>query len=391
MLRSSASSNSPETDSSAKAHACYFKPSVSWQTRVQSLMRARHAISKKQATGKDLEVLCDFLLEASPALHGCPHLSKNVHFARELLMSDPTILEHHTQPDRFFLLHDQLEAAEVSGQSTPLLTDPQSSRLSLLVGLLGREPFSAHARTAAKAQVYYLGRYRPDTAWGPFMGYSLDEAHLRGQYVDWSHLEALMVVAGSNAYEIYNEEGHIEDEQLFPHGLDFTRPFTAPDASEGAPSYDWAGVTGSWRRIVSFLDYRDLWHYNMQRRIGKNPFLALCQEAVRLLSVDLQITSVDEDPHLTGFPTLHFIGKSEGGRPHESKLRGSVSKMLDGNIRWDMVSSYGGEDRWSSVGVQVGGQQSGAGIYGVWTGVTHEIDDPAGPFMLFKRRRGDEE
>jgi hypothetical protein len=58
--------------------------------------------------------------------------------------------------------------------------------------------------------------------------------------------------------------------------------------------------------------------------------------------------------------------------------------MKDGNIHWRMISIYAGEARWYSSGVQIGGPQSGSGVYGMWSGVDHARDDPAGPFVSWK-------
>lgn len=71
--------------------------------------------------------------------------------------------------------------------------------------------------------------------------------------------------------------------------------------------------------------------------------------------------------------------------------------MKDGNIRWDLLSLYEGEARWSSSGVQVGGQQvssiylcfklrlrlrqSGYGVLGTWTGCEHSFDASLWPFL----------
>jgi len=69
---------------------------------------------------------------------------------------------------------------------------------------------------------------------------------------------------------------------------------------------------------------------------------------------------------------------------YRSKVRGTVKRMDCGNIRWSLLSSFEGIDRWSSEGVQIGGQQSGQGVHGIWTGCDHEIEDPAGPFILWR-------
>ena len=100
-------------------------------------------------------------------------------------------------------------------------------------------------------------------------------------------------------------------------------------------------------------------------------------EAVRILSLELQLSHIDDpsdaiDPR---FPTLHFVGISEGGSPHESKVRGKVEMMSCKNCKWSLVSNYDGEDRWSSIGVQVGRQRGGV-VYGNWSVLLLFVDDP---------------
>ena len=49
-----------------------------------------------------------------------------------------------------------------------------------------------------------------------------------------------------------------------------------------------------------------------------------------------------------------------------------------GDIKWRMISSYGGGDRWSSEGIQIGGVGSARGVVGTWTGNDHDDRDPVG-------------
>ncbi|KAA1100662.1 hypothetical protein PGTUg99_012550 [Puccinia graminis f. sp. tritici] len=42
---------------------------------------------------------------------------------------------------------------------------------------------------------------------------------------------------------------------------------------------------------------------------------------------------------------------------------------LDGEVRWSLVSTFNGVDRWSSEGIQVGGVRSKWGVIGAWTDI----------------------
>ena len=49
-----------------------------------------------------------------------------------------------------------------------------------------------------------------------------------------------------------------------------------------------------------------------------------------------------------------------------SRIRGSVRLTKEGEVRWQSVSVDGGEERWASEGIQVGGVGSGRGVLGHW-------------------------
>jgi hypothetical protein len=57
---------------------------------------------------------------------------------------------------------------------------------------------------------------------------------------------------------------------------------------------------------------------------------------------------------------------------------------VDGEVRWTLVSTLGGVDRWASEGIQVGGVRARWGVVGVWSDVNRdEVDGPVRPFPLF--------
>lgn len=147
---------------------------------------------------------------------------------------------------------------------------------------------------------------------------------------------------------------------------------------------------------MCFVDYRDLEMYNfggseprendpLDHSIFHDPDFT---EAVRVLQLDLRIHSI-EDPTTTTQvdplrPTIHFTGTSKGGTPNESVVYGDVSITCTGDIRWQLISNYDGEDRWMSSGLQAGGTGSAIGVLGCWSSVDHEPRDPAGPFWLWR-------
>ncbi|KAG2073817.1 hypothetical protein BDR04DRAFT_1072334 [Suillus decipiens] len=157
------------------------------------------------------------------------------------------------------------------------------------------------------------------------------------------------------------------------------------DAVEG---WDWAGISGIWKRCVCWLDYREL--------LGKCFWFLEdgIQEACRIIPLTIRITGYSESPIPPGsttrpLPTIHVEGESIGSDRSIDDLRkvtGSVSVIGDGAIRWRMVSTAAGsqEPEWSSEAVQIGGPGAAIGFLGMWTGAMHERPDPLGPFWAWK-------
>ncbi|KAF9506427.1 hypothetical protein BS47DRAFT_433806 [Hydnum rufescens UP504] len=135
------------------------------------------------------------------------------------------------------------------------------------------------------------------------------------------------------------------------------------------------------------MDYRDL--ILLQGPLDHSLFQQLdFGEALRFLFVSLKVTRI-EDPDTPGLvdprrPTIHFRGTSNLRAPNESSVYGTVSVTPEGDIRWFMVSTFGGEDRWQSTGVQIGGVGSAMGVMGTWSGFDHHERDPAGPYWLWR-------
>ena len=96
-------------------------------------------------------------------------------------------------------------------------------------------------RTRSRCQVYDLRNYRRETDYGPY---------LQGGAVDWVHTEATINVIQMNLRETRLWMGTRP-----PVGLEATRKYSVTGAADRAPA-DWACVEGTWRRFVSWMDYR---------------------------------------------------------------------------------------------------------------------------------------
>ncbi|KAG2049350.1 hypothetical protein BDR06DRAFT_919248 [Suillus hirtellus] len=171
------------------------------------------------------------------------------------------------------------------------------------------------------------------------------------------------------------------------------------DRSEGSEKskqgevegWDWAGISGVWKRCVCWLDYRDLLMHNLApERFLEDDI----QEACRIIPIAVRITGYSESRIPPGsttraLPTIHFEGESLGSDRSLNELRkvtGTVSMIGDGAIRWQTVSTVAGSDEpeWSSEAVQIGGPGAAVGFLGMWTGAMHERPDPLGPFWAWK-------
>ncbi|KZT06261.1 uncharacterized protein LAESUDRAFT_759451 [Laetiporus sulphureus 93-53] len=261
-------------------------------------------------------------------------------------------------------------------------------------------------RRTSRCYVYDSRRYEEDTLWGPF---SLRED---GELVvNWEHMEHVVTVVAMKLREIplialrlYNKP---------QPGLAATRAYSAPPVQDRKP-HDWAGVAGTWRRFVCFMDYRDLFAFNsgfsLTARRDPSFFEDDYQEAIRPVELHLEVldpsVSVPASSRICisssssssyypstsslhpSYPPIFFKGFSRGAHSSDASVEGSVTMLADGGIRWSFVTKYDGLTQWSAEGVQVGNVCSEAGVAGIWTGAFHEEADPAGPFWMWKVHQG---
>ncbi|KAF9454995.1 hypothetical protein P691DRAFT_754120 [Macrolepiota fuliginosa MF-IS2] len=239
-------------------------------------------------------------------------------------------------------------------------------------------------RNKSRAYVYDLRNYDSKNDYGPF--------RISGD-VNWVHAEHLINVVLANLRDLPQNLTHARP----PSSLESLRPYTAP--GKYSPQ-DWAGIEGTWRRYVCFMDYRDLFAFNysdiadgpLHPKFFEDPRF---REATKLIEVKLRIIPEAEirffessevlpsaSPH---HPPIFFAGSSKGVHGNEAVVEGYVRMACDGTARWRFkVSIYDQSPQWSSNGVQLGNVGSARGVIGVWTTTTHEQGDPVGPFWLFK-------
>ncbi|OAP64405.1 hypothetical protein AYL99_00377 [Fonsecaea erecta] len=285
-----------------------------------------------------------------------------------------------------------------------------------------------HLHPWARSRVYDLRRYNDENMWGPFT----DDGTER---IDWEKVQAIMIVISYN-HRMYNErrgwggtdflglpssppdskeEG---GRSVSSTRTDLLRPWEylfsgiAPNSYVSSPltgkikptpnpeldALDPYGVTGTWVRIVCFLDYNDLYRFNFEGSADipddqeREPIRT--REAFRLIRLQLHVTKIEEQEEKGKdgkdlLPVVHFEGTSRSTfmawDPNaNSWIRGTVRETPSGAIRWTSFSIIHDEERWRSEGVQVGGLRSARGILGNWFDKDYDVHGPAGPTAFWK-------
>lgn len=228
--------------------------------------------------------------------------------------------------------------------SPPKAEHQMSAHLHCLYG-----PQLKHGRTRSSrmypfacSKVYDLREYTENTRWGPFM----NDGSLR---VDWEKVEAILLVLRSN---IKNKS--LDSFSIFAHFWD--KPFAGPWEGSYIPwpplterkqselerrdPYD---VTGTWLRVVCFLDYNDFFAYNFPTgdELPDNvPRPALDTfEATRLILMKIRVTDITDPEEGDGDgPVVHFRGFS---RSLDSSWDDNADSDMRGRIRL-----YGEVDPW---------------------------------------------
>ncbi|KAK5129546.1 hypothetical protein LTR08_003167 [Meristemomyces frigidus] len=282
----------------------------------------------------------------------------------------------------------------------------------------------------ARSKVYDLRQYTDATLWGPFT----DDGTQR---VDWEKVEAVMIVLGHNLTKFSERsEGHwprIWHKPFVgatPNSYLSLPPSIAPEPKEdpddelmriraralSLDAQDPYGITGTWMRVVCFLDYNDLYAFNFSERIPDDQLREPLdiEEGIIDLEEALQVTRIEppgsgdedvseygEDGEESGdgmdwsgfvgerLPVVHFRGNSRSLHASwdpnaNSRIRGTVRQTPEGEIRWTTFSIFHGEERWRSEGIQVGGLRSARGVLGNWFDKDYDMHGPAGPTAFWK-------
>lgn len=193
----------------------------------------------------------------------------------------------------------------------------------------------------ARSRVYDLRQHTDDgTFWGPFLDDGL-------QTVDWEKLEAIMIIINYNlkhSREVQSQhDGKVEVQKnpwvgAVPNS--FISPAKSVPMEPALPleAQDPYNITGTWTRIVCFLDYTALYDFNFgadQPEPGQPRKPIDTEEATRFITMKLQVTKIEAPGEDCGpqLPVVHFQGKSSSIRPSwdvnaNSKIKGEQQSSL---------------------------------------------------------------
>jgi hypothetical protein len=312
-----------------------------------------------EAKEENVEFVCGTvvrLIEQSPS---DTSNSRNIDFLTELLA-------YHEENSRVFVLSSNLfEYAKRKGEEKPADISRLIAHVHCLVGTCQDDfaPSMRHsgikAHSVARAKVYDLRMYTDETKWGPF----LPDGSMG---VDWEKVEAIMLDIAYNLQLLWDRteaevprvwenpfEGVTSGSYVSKDEEDSGMTVETPVLSDSSSvlvsqpeipleALDPYGITGTWRRVVCFLDYNDFYQFNFAALLPltvPRPPINI-QEAVRLIVMKVQVTSIEEPGPEDGdaLPIVRFKGTSKSLHQHwdpnaNSQLRGnklSESKDVTG-------------------------------------------------------------
>ncbi|KAH6979517.1 hypothetical protein EDB82DRAFT_449350 [Fusarium venenatum] len=326
--------------------------------------------------------------------------SRNAALLQRMFSKDETVEAFLQGSSLFNRLRDEVRQVNRENASAPTSTDHTHralQRKSAHLHCLYSKPIlnvgrlrSTRTYPYACSKVYDLREYTDWSGWGPFMN--------DGSFnVDWEKVEAILIVLGHNIgsrSRVARIFGEIWDS---PFSGSFPNSFMAPPPRDitSLEARDPYSVTGTWYRIVCFLDYSDFFAFNFGGRdliAPDAPRHTLdVGEATRLIMMRINVTSIEEPGPEDGqdLPVVHFRGVSRSlddsfDNNANSDIRGTARLTKEGEVRWTTFSVFHGIERWRSEGIQIGGVRSARGVVGNWFDRDYDVHGPAGPTAFWK-------
>lgn len=322
---------------------CYNSRQPDWEQEIKELTNFRKILRSKKASVKNdnVEFVCrtSIQLVLGSSLSG---ESKNL----EILKSMFDTINRNTQT---FIHGSRLYEMTSGSRKAPLSTERSQliAHLHCLHGVKSVElrlistedaisSFPLRAHPYARSTVYDLENYTSENKWGPFS----DNGDMN---VDWEKVEAIMVDLAYNLNLYDDHTGSLKsDMRCTPfdgvqpnsyktvstgesdvESVSDTSSWSASRESDPLPqqvdpsldALDPYGVTGTWERVVCFLDYNDFVRFNFERSNwpsdGRRPPVHT-QEALRLIRMMVKVTKIEKPGEHDGkdLPIVHFEGRS---------------------------------------------------------------------------------
>ncbi|CAI4210597.1 unnamed protein product [Parascedosporium putredinis] len=214
----------------------------------------------------------------------------------------------------------------------------------------------------ACAQVYNLRHYTMESFWGPFKDDGSGD-------VDWEKVEASVVVmavkTSRDKASLWTMPWRQPFAGAYPQSYVSPHPRKQPEPLDPTDPY---GVSGTWMRLICFLNWGDLQMFNSTRRpetLRSNlKSLFYCQGASHMV-MDLRVTAI-EDPGPDDSPTF------------------PSSTFPEGEVRWTTVSNFNNNPRWKTECVQIGGVRAAGPVVGNWFSADYDARGPVGPLAFWK-------
>ncbi|KAJ4298965.1 hypothetical protein N0V90_004209 [Kalmusia sp. IMI 367209] len=378
-------------------------PEPDWISELQRLVKCRKIF---QSQSQDLKAESfDFVFETVNNLidTGSEHNGQSLN-RRELT----TLFSLSQNVDTFMYKSSLYERAgtETQSQAPNPETRQQSAKLHCLYGIpnttTGRRALSTHP--FARSRVYDLRNYTKRSRWGPFR----TDGTMR---VDWEVMESIMIVLGYNnglCSRRYMDRFTLPWSQPFgnifkdrfahlPSTTSSSPPSLLKEPSLPMDLQDPYNISGIWARVVCFLDYDDLYHFNFNPAAARMPTEKplppiTLEEAIRHILMRLTVTAITAPGKNDNqsMPVVHFSGAAKAVDTNmdanaNSGIRGCVRMTAEGEVRWSTVWVFNGdEERWRSEAIQVGGLRSKRGVVGIWYDKSFDPHGPAGPTAFWK-------
>lgn len=208
---------------------------VDWKKELQRRVFAMRVIQKISTHPPELAGALDALVSV---IKNLPPMPEKQDESNDLIWLSQLVREHNVFRDCFvtssWTFEEQQRLLELWTYVGWRDTVRDKDALSIL-----------SERNAARAFAYDMRNYSQETLWGPFL------PGKKG-FVNWQHIRALITVVFCNLHDL----GMLWQDTRPPANLDALRPYSAPRCHDARNPRDWAGVEGTWRRYVCFMDYR---------------------------------------------------------------------------------------------------------------------------------------